>query len=572
MSVSATDVAAMQAKVNKVERENNRLRSEISEMVSTVKSVKSSVSSVMDETLGVLKTGEKVIELDDGKLQNAGVTQDDIAQMMKRYKSMEKAYKTIRELNQELRFHQDGEANVRKMLIAMIDNEAQQLASEDTIKEQAEKQYLETQYFFLSYVMMDLVHTKDGKKKEAERARNKALELDERRSVWAYFLIALRRDDEKELKKWTDRLVKTPLVGSEERFLKLLTVIALCDEGEVAEKIREYIGIDKVDSSDKAPFVSKISSEYRSAMRINPPEYKNINKYVGEAQQLSRALRGAMNNESIVEYIRKIGGGSSSETRSKFYSDVFEDAVEYFRSPKSDDIRKKISDQEKIIEAKGDEFDAMGLQFEEEAKLSAKLDIEECLYEWLGGNDDYAGKEKIKEFSFNKFRASYRRAYVGYVKDYRKRYSENLTLKIEDYTAQSNFKNYDDDANKIVDFLVKKSAKERSTIKDTKFILCSVFGAILLIAGIVLNFLTSVIPSPYNTLCLVVGVVGGLALAILGVKFKYANYQALNKIKERLTSDSVKYAEALKNVYAEVEEYRDKYEYYDAQAIDPNQI
>ncbi|MDE6474045.1 MAG: hypothetical protein K2L70_02995 [Clostridia bacterium] len=567
-----SDISALKSQCNALERENSQLRNEINAMASSVDSAVSSVASAKEMTMNMLTNGEKTIVNDDGILHGVDKKQEDIKQMMILYKNMENAYKTIRKLNGDLRHHQDGEKNVRKMLVAIMENEVKTLALESTITKQAEKQYNQTQYFFLSYVMMDLIHTKDGKHEAAERARKKALEMDKRRSTWVYFIIALRRGDEKQLKEWTNELVKTPLLGSEERFLKLLTVIALCDKGVVAEKLRAYIGVDKISDEDKADFISKISSSYSDSMKITPPEFKNMDKHVDEYGQLKTALFGAMNNESIMGYIQKIGGGSSSKARMQFYSDVFDDAMEYCRSPKSDEIRKEISKQEKIIEAKGNETDAMALQVKEDIMLASDLDVEGCLFKWLTGSEDFAGKETITEFSYGKFKSSYKRAYRNYVNLYRNKYIEDLTLNIEEYSAKTSFKDVEEDTKKVENFLVERCNKEKSAIKDTKFYICTVIGAVLIIAGIILNFLTNVIPSPVNTVCLVVGVVGGLALILLGVKIKYSNYQALNLADAKLAADRIKYNEALRCVYSEVESYREMYKQYDAKAIDESQF
>ena len=572
MSISESDVYALRSEVNSLIAENNGLRNEINTMVSAVSNVNSTVSRLKETAVGTLSNGEKTINTDDGILHRVGKTQVEIGHMMELYKNVENAYKTIRGLNNDLRYHQGGEKNVRKMLVAMLDNEIKNLASAETIAEQAEKQYLKTQYFFLSHIMMDLQLRKRGEKEAADRARKEALKMDERRSVWVYFLIALRRGDVKDRDYWIDKLVKAPLVGSEERFLKVLAVIALCDKGKGAEKLRTYIGLDGISEGDKAGFVNRITANYAEVMKTRPPEFKYINKHISESENLKSALFGAMNNESIAAYIEKLAGASSSESRAQFYSDMLDEMMEYCRSPKSDEIREQIAYQEKIIEAKGVLEDAAVLKAKEDVRLVSDLNVEDCLFKWLTGNERFAGKKEITQFSYGKFKASYKRAYHNYVKSYRSKYSDSLTLNIGQYSAKTTLTDAEADERNIDKFLVERNAKTKAAIKDTKFYVCVIFGAILLIAGLVLNFLESVIGSPWNTIALIVGVVAGLVLLILGVKIKYSNYRARVRADELLAEDRIKYIEVLRCVYTDVASYREMYKAYDKKAMDDKQF
>ncbi len=572
MSVTQSDVNAMRSKVNQIRNENAQLKSEINMMVSSVNTAHRDVAAMKDAAIGTLEGGAKTIRSDDEILHGVSRKQDEIRGMMERYKNMENAYKTIRGLKNELRYHQDGEKNVRKMLVAMVDNELKNLASEETIAEQAEKQYLKTQYFFLSHVMMDLQLRKRGEAEAADRAREEALKLDERRTVWVYFLIALRRGDEAEKNYWIDRLVAAPLVGSEEKFSRLLAVIALCDKDRGAEKLRAYLGIDNVSDGDKMPFVSKISAGYAEVMKTRPPKFKYIEQHVEECASLDGALFGAMNNGAVAAYLRKLVGGSSDGARAQFYSDMLDEAVEYCRSPKSDEIRDKISYQEKIIEAKGVLEDAMELKVKEDVRLVSDLDVEECLFKWLTESERFAGKKEIAAFSYEKFRASYRRAYREYVKSYRNQYVGNLSVHIGEYSAKTALNDADRDEENVEKFLTDRCQRTKAAIKDTNFYLLVIFGAILVAAGIVCNFLSAYIPNPWNIVLLAVCVVAGLVLAGLGVRVKYGNYKALLRADAQLAEDRIKYMEMLRALYSDMETYREMYRRYDAEAMDDREF
>ena len=568
--MTESDVAAMRSKVNQIIAENNRLRNEISMMENSVYSANSSVGSMSDLAIGTMRDGENTVKTDDQILHGVDKAEVEIGEMMKLYKNMESAYKEVRRLKNELRYNQGEEKKVRRLICATIDNELTNLASDETIEKQSEKVYTQASYFFLSYVLMDLHKRKKGEIAAADRAREKALEMDERKSVWVYYMVALRRGDVRERDFWLDRLVKTPLVGSEEPLLKLLVMIALTEKDESAQKLRKYVGIDSVSSVDKDAVVKSIRASFSAAMTVKPPEFKFLKKHVAESENLHEALRGAMNNEEIAVYMQQLAQVKEAEARNDFYAQMLDVVVESCCSPKSAEINKEIAYQEKIIEAKGVMEDAMALKVKEDVKLVSQINVEECLFKWLNESDRYAGKAEVTKFSYSKFKASYKRAYADYVNAYKNKYSETVTVTIGEFRNKTPLKNIDSDEQAVIKFCEDRCARKKAAIKDTKFILLAVFGALLLVAGIVLFILgkTNVIPNPWHIVALVVGVLAGVVLLLMGIKTKYGNYKAKIMADEEKARDIVEYCEVLRCVFAEMQGYREMFKSFDAKVLD----
>ena len=567
MSVTEGDIRRLEAEVAELRRENSRMEGEIRAMTNSLDRAGGIVSSAESEAIGALVNGENTLTTDDNTLQNVGRVGDDIRARMVLYKNIENAYKTIRRLNNDLRYHQGNEKTVRRMLAAMLDNESKAFASEETVRTQSEKLYLDTQFYFLSHIMMDLQLRKAGETAAADRARKKALEMDERKSVWVYFMIALKRGDRPEKSKWLKKLMTVAPVGSEKELIRVLALLALQPKNEDAAAIAEYIGLDKIGAIDKGEIVGAILKSYRAAMTVAPPKFDNIDKHVAEAGALGTALRGAMNNEEVGAYVKKLATDTGGKMRNDIIDAMLDNVIESCHSPRAQEIYDEIAYQEKIIEAKGVIEDAMALKAREEVEKVSDIDIESCLFEWLNEKDRYNGKKEIVEFAYGKFKPSFRHAYDGYVKQYRAEYKDEVTVTVGEYRTRTKLNDLEKEDADIKAHCASVRDAEKARITNAKFILLTVFGGILLVAGIVMNFLSDFVGGTVSVLALATGVAAGLVLLILGAVTKYKNYKRKLAADAKCERDIADYTQIMHGVFADVQAYRGMYAEYDAKVL-----
>lgn len=570
MSVTEGDIRRLEAEVAELRRENSRMEGEIRAMTNSLDRAGGIVSSAESEAIGALVNGENTLTTDDNTLQNVGRVGDDIRARMVLYKNIENAYKTIRRLNNDLRYHQGNEKTVRRMLAAMLDNESKAFASEETVRTQSEKLYLDTQFYFLSHIMMDLQLRKAGETAAADRARKKALEMDERKSVWVYFMIALKRGDRPEKSKWLKKLMTVAPVGSEKELIRVLALLALQPKNEDAAAIAEYIGFDKIGAIDKGEIVGAILKSYRAAMTVAPPKFENIDKHVAEAGALGTALRGAMNNEEVGAYVKKLATDTGGKMRNDIIDAMLDSVIESCHSPRAQEIYDEIAYQEKIIAAKGVIEDAMALKAREEVEKVSDIDIESCLFEWLNEKDRYNGKKEIVEFAYGKFKPSFRHAYDGYVKQYRAEYKDEVTVTVGEYRTHTKLDDLEKEDADIKAHCASVRDAEKARITNAKFILLTVFGGILLIAGIVMNFLSDFVGGTVSVLALAAGVAAGLVLLILGAVTKYKNYKRKLAADAKCERDIADYTQIMHGVFADVQAYRGMYAEYDAKVLPPD--
>lgn len=557
------DVARMRSEVSAIRNENDRIRREITMMVNSLDNALGTVRSTESAAVGALRNGDRTLTGDDNTLHGVEGVEQDIRQKIILYKNVENAYKNIRALNNELRYQQGDEKTVKRMVMAIIDNEDKKLVSEDTLIEQAEKLHMRTQYFFLSYIMMDLQLRKRGSTEAADRARKTAVEMEPRMSAWVYFMIALKRNDIAEEDKWFDMLMGHPISGSEKEQLKMLMMLSLKERGGIADKARRYIGLDDVHEIDRDELVSSILHSYHEVMAVKPPKFEYIDKYVEEHNNLNRALFGAMNNEEVAAYIQTVSLNNDEKMRNDVIGKMLDGVIESCNSPKSREINEQIDYNQSIIEAHGVMDEAMAKHAQQKVESVSDIKIDDCLYEWLTDKEKYIGKREVDEFAYSKLKPCYIRAYKEYVSEYQKNFSMKVTMDLGGYKAQTTLSNAGEEEINIGKYCRNQCERRKAAIKNTKFILCVIFGALLLVGGIVLNFLAGSIGEAGSKAGLFIGVIVGAALLVLGAIIKYKNYRKKLKADDDCAKDTAMYIEKMHYVFNDIASYREMYRQYD---------
>lgn len=561
-----SDVNALKSELRQLQSQNHELEREISALGNSLQNALGTVSSAEHSAIGALENGTSSLTSDDKTLKGVALVEEDIRERMILYKNIENAYKTIRGLKNDLAAHQGNEKTVRRIITAMVENDEHAFASDETVREQSEKMYLQTQYYFLSHIMMDLQLRKSGESAAADRARAKALEMDERKSAWVYFMIALKNEKPEAQSYWLTRIMEKPLMGNEKEQLKVLTLLCLKDDNEDSERIRSYIGLDKLGEIDKDDIVNRVTALYGQATVVKPPEFRHIDKYVSEKVKLSAALKGAMNNEEVGSYVVKLRESEGDKMRRDVVTQMFDSILETCHSPKAQEIYDEIAYQEKIIEAKGRIEEAMAKKAQEEVEKVSNIDLEECLFRWLNDNEHYNGKREINALAYSKFKPSYRRAYKNFVKNYRSCYSESVSVKIDEYNTKTPLQSIDEEMKKIDEFCRTECAKEKAAVKDTKFILFTVFGALLLVGGIIMNFALSI--GVAGNVLAALAAVAGVALLVLAAVTKFKNYKRRIEIGKKWEKNAVLYAEKMQYVFGDIQSFRELYRAYDATVLD----
>lgn len=555
-------ISSLRSEISELQHANAQMEREIQMMTQSISDASHSVASAQSDSVGALKTGVTTFETDDDILKHVSVVGKDIEQKMLLYKNVENAYKTIRSLNNDLRYHQGNEKTVRHVVTAMVENEEKMFASDETLRTQAEKLHLDTKDYFLSYIMMELRLRKDGENSAADRALKMAEELNARKTAWVYYIISMCRRDDKSAGRWLDKLTQTPIVGSEKEFMKILTLISLRDDSENSRKIQHYIGLDKIDSINKDEIVNRILASYMAAATTLPPSYKHLDGAVAENDNLRAALKGAMNNDNVLAYVQKLSAKNQEKMRNDILFKMFDTIIETCHSNKAQDILDEIAYQEKIIEAHGVMKDAMANKAKASVYDIATLKLEDCLFEWLNETEQYNGKRELNELSYQKYKPSYKSAYRKYVNSYRQKYTEKVTVTIGDYTAKTTLKSIETEQANITNFCRERCAAKKALINDKKFILFMILGGLLTVAGIVLNFISAL--GGFAMPAMIIGVLGGIAVLIIGVRTKYDNYRALIAADEECERDIASYCEKMQHIYDDMQAYRAMYALYDS--------
>lgn len=566
--VSESEIKDLERQLSRIRDENYQLEREIGKLNDSITRSADDAASAGNHAVDTLTNGTRVIEQDDHTLHDVEKIRADIEARFKLYKNIESAYKTIRGLQEEMRSQQGFEQKVRRMVIAILDNEDKGLVSEATLIEQAEKLYTDAnaQKFFLTYIMMDLIHRKEGRTEAADRARAQAIERDKRMSQWVYFLIALKRGEAQEESFWLDALMERALMGTERENLKFLTLLALEGNDEISKKVAKYIGIENIGPMDRKEITEDILRRYRQAMTVETPEFKYLKQYVAEYEDLREALRGAMNNETVGGYIQKVSKADGEELRRGVIGMVLDRVIDDCRSPRSQEILKEIAKNQNIITAKGDLVQAQALEVKEKSVSVSDLKLENCLYEWLVEKGNYNGKKELVGFAYGKLKPSYVHAYHDYLSGYRRKNHGTLSVDVGGYSVQTSLSSAAEEAVTVERTCRKHYEERKNAIKNTASTVMMILGAILVVAGILLYYVLPV-SQTVKTLANVFGVLLGIVLLLVGVVKRFRNYRARIDLDRKCEEDIVTYTELMQYVVSDMAAYRAMFREADGKAL-----
>ena len=114
--------SALRSKVRAVEAENAAIQNEINQMCNAISSATNSLLDIEHRATSSLSNDRKIMGNSYNVLVDAINIQDDIKEKYLRYKVIERVYKEIHALNNDIRYNLFMYATAKKIAHAFIDN------------------------------------------------------------------------------------------------------------------------------------------------------------------------------------------------------------------------------------------------------------------------------------------------------------------------------------------------------------------------------------------------------------------------------------------------------------------
>ncbi|MEG1608424.1 MAG: hypothetical protein RR348_01005, partial [Clostridia bacterium] len=327
-------ISSIEREIRQVDNENNQLQNEINTMVNAVRDANSGVVQLYDFSKKAIDNGGKEINADEKTLTEAGQIQDAIKIMHADYKSVEKAYKTIRKLNGELKVLDENNLKVNRTMIALMDFLRGGIISRQTIFKNVEMLHPMTKDYYMSYIMVAVASWINDKQDEAKRAVEMAMQLDKRMTTVFFFVFWTKQERYDVARAWLEVLMKGGLCSEDKNLLFLIVLFSLDIGGQkldknFVEEIKAYVNDICIKSQNDQTYaiVAKINKWYNSIVGAETLSFAELANCVDEYPIMMSAMNMCKANDDILQALVDITEPSLMKVNERYIDGMLENFI-----------------------------------------------------------------------------------------------------------------------------------------------------------------------------------------------------------------------------------------------------
>lgn len=472
---------ALQSQLNQLENElrqvqryNSELRGELSTIANGVDRAHRDLEDYNDKIRNTLDNCNGTMHSSHQRVVDAIALQGEIERLYARFKNVELANKKIRDANNKKYYDFSNYRTVRKIVQGIMDNLDLQMVSDQTITKSIEVQHLQTPDYWLTCVLISIMAWRNDDKELADKAMERAINLDKKSSSIFYMLFNLRMEREEAALKWFYTYQECDLKGSDQRtFLMLFSLVSKALADNVDEKTRSEIEnfIKKVVEANlrssgysEEAVINQIRSYFNRMQPTDQLQYAMLRKCCSEFDQLTSTMMMAKNNINILEFILRTVHVQAEE-KNTFLKGYIDEIISAPNQAEKD-IYDEIAYNELVIRLEGEVDIAKEKFAAEQIKKVNDLNLVAEMIDWIYEKDaqDVSSQSRLNMFTLTKDLQE--KAVESHTEDYRSRRSSNYHVSIGEYSTVADFQREEDERRKIDVFFTKKRDNALSTIKD----------------------------------------------------------------------------------------------------------
>lgn len=562
---------ALQSQLNQLENElrqvqryNSELRGELSTIANGVDRAHRDLEDYNDKIRNTLDNCNGTMHSSHQRVVDAIALQGEIERLYARFKNVELANKKIRDANNKKYYDFSNYRTVRKIVQGIMDNLDLQMVSDQTITKSIEVQHLQTPDYWLTCVLISIMAWRNDDKELADKAMERAINLDKKSSSIFYMLFNLRMEREEAALKWFYTYQECDLKGSDQRtFLMLFSLVSKALADNVDEKTRCEIenfikkaveaNLRSSGYSEEA-VINQIRSYFNRMQPTDQLQYAMLRKCCSEFDQLTSTMMMAKNNINILEFILRTVHVQTEE-RNTFLKGYIDEIISAPNQAEKD-IYDEIAYNELVIRLEGEVDIAKEKFAAEQTKKANDLNLVAEMIDWIYEKDaqDVSSQSRLNMFTLTKDLQE--KAVESHTEDYRSRRSSNYHVSIGEYSTVADFQREEDERRKIDAFFTEKRDNALSTIKDWPAYIGFGVGAAAFIGCFFAGF------------WLLILTLSGAGYGIITLMFNKAKRKQI----EQSRVESIKATdETMQQLFSEFQSYQkelDEYDSYNTRIID----
>ena len=540
------EVSRLQSKLNSVERENAKLRSEIGVAVGAIAAAETSLINARNTINNGLANANSSLSQSHMRVVQAYEIQQEMDAVYTRLKNMELANKKIRQCNNTKYYDFEVYRKVRKIVQGMMDNLDFSMISDRLIESAVEREHLEQPNYWLTPTLIAVCAWKNDQKERAYRSLGQALKLDRKKTAAFLLVFNLRLGREDAALKWFDDLTQCSLTGSDQSMVLLFfSLLSKTIEDDVSDGTRAKVGdyirdlveqaIDR-SSSSREESIAKISAAFRTFADDFSFPYPAITKHVKAAGMLKSAIALARNNANVIDFVNSTMNVDEAR-RNEFLKEYIDEIVSD-PCPDEASVYEEIARNELIIKYQGD-LDAASEAFEAgKTHDENEFDILNRTMDWVyaaeGRSKSNPQMRKNMMILTRELQQSSGDRYIDFYHGLFKRESE---VTVDDYQGSVDLDHVDRSGSAVESFYHEKAAADKAAVKNTPAFISFGIGAALILAA----FFTIIPLVAVGVVVLLAGLTIMLVNSSKKKRIDLAHEQKIRNVKNVLTDIGEEY-------------------------------
>lgn len=497
--------------LNGVNRVNAQLQDEITRVVDTVDWANRTLNDTSATIQSRLGGADGALGAAHQNVIRAYEVQRSMDELYRRMKQMELANKRIRECNNKKFYDFAVYRMVRKIVQGIMDNLDFSMISEKVIAKAIERKQLEDPDYWLTSVLIAVVAWKADQRERAQRALDRAMELDDRKTASFFMVFHLRLHREEVALKWFRYLTNGTLTGAERPMVLLFfSMLSKTVKERLSDHARQAVvsyinglieeGIARGGESHDA-VVGRISDAFAALADDDSFPYDVIRTCVPSHAGLVRSLALARNNANIIDFISDTMNIEDS-ARNEFLKQYI-DRIVAVPCQVEQQVYDEIERNECIIRFQGDVAQAQTAYEERKRHDSDDFDIIVEMMDWIYTPEGWAeANPQMRRSMFVATRQLQQEAGDLYIQRYRSLFSPMQRIVIDDFTVDGDLRDVQSNSAAAQRFYEGKATEAKTAIKD-------VWAIVLMVAGVLGGVALGVFVQPALAVIGVVAAIGG---------------------------------------------------------------
>lgn len=470
------------------------------------------------------------------------------------FKELSTASKNLTQYNDEYYTKFQFFNELRRITLGYVIGLDSYIISNESLRKKVEKSYLANTDYWLAYAIMSVMLWAENEKTAAQRAMQKALRMDPKKSAVFYMLVNLRFSRNDAASKWyvyyLERTDVNDLGDEWQVLLEAYLSGALGNDPKLEAATAEYYhkmfeqtlavnaGFDRSVQTRSIEFMSNYLHTTEMdfpALDLCCPDYAQLKKTLSDFEKFG----------VVAKYYDDVFNQEPREKQSnnERIENVLYDLINGYDEKEAVVVRN-IKYNEAIIAAKGNVSAAQKKYNELYGNVSQKCNSGDMLLKWAFAEDYVETNISVKKFSISQLCNDMVEGFKTYSETLKKSVKDSININIDGCSLVCDKNNYDSCSSKLNEFFLKN--KLSYALKDKLFtIYLLICFASLLLLGASALFVHSAAFPVLLTLGIVVGVLGGFL-----VWRRYVDVS--NELNEKYRKALVK----LKDIYEEIDVWR----------------